>query len=57
MTKADLITVIADKLKFPWARAEMWYWCWPPAPLPALKPAMEVYTLDECQAGFCFFWS
>jgi integration host factor subunit beta len=23
MTKADLITVIADKVKFPWARAEM----------------------------------
>jgi hypothetical protein len=23
MTKADLITVIADKLKFPWARAEL----------------------------------
>ena len=23
MTKADLITIIADKLKFPWARAEM----------------------------------
>ncbi|MGC9986729.1 MAG: HU family DNA-binding protein [Polyangia bacterium] len=22
MTKADLITIIADKLKFPWARAE-----------------------------------
>jgi Bacterial nucleoid DNA-binding protein len=23
MTKADLITVIAEKLKFPWARAEL----------------------------------
>jgi integration host factor subunit beta len=23
MTKADLITIIADKLKFPWARAEL----------------------------------
>ena len=23
MTKADLITVIADKLRFPWARAEL----------------------------------
>jgi hypothetical protein len=23
VTKADLITVIADKLKFPWARAEL----------------------------------
>ena len=23
MTKADLITVVADKLKFPWARAEL----------------------------------
>ena len=23
MTKADLIAVIADKLKFPWARAEL----------------------------------
>jgi len=23
MTKADLITIIADKLRFPWARAEM----------------------------------
>jgi integration host factor subunit beta len=23
MTKADLITMIADKLKFPWARAEL----------------------------------
>ena len=23
MTKADLITVIAEKLKFPWVRAEM----------------------------------
>jgi len=23
VTKADLITIIADKLKFPWARAEL----------------------------------
>ena len=23
MTKADLITIIADKLRFPWARAEL----------------------------------
>ena len=23
MTKADLITIITDKLKFPWARAEL----------------------------------
>jgi nucleoid DNA-binding protein len=23
MTKTDLITVIADKLRFPWARAEL----------------------------------
>jgi nucleoid DNA-binding protein len=23
MTKADLITIIDDKLKFPWARAEL----------------------------------
>jgi hypothetical protein len=23
MTKADLMTIIADKLKFPWARAEL----------------------------------
>jgi hypothetical protein len=23
MTKADLITIIADRLKFPWARAEL----------------------------------
>jgi hypothetical protein len=23
MTKADLITIIADELKFPWARAEL----------------------------------
>ncbi len=23
MTKSDLITIIADKLKFPWARAEL----------------------------------